>query len=273
MGALRIFGLTVFGIMLGLGVLGEPTVVAAAANLSHSYKSNSTITSGSLVSVDAKQSGYVVTANKQNSKHLVGVAVTSNDSLLAINVTTGDVQVAISGIANALVSTLNGPIKTGDQIAVSPINGVGMEAAPDEEVIGIAQAAFNAQSSGAKMQQVTDKNGKKTEIAVGYMPLTIAIGVAPSSVTGGKSNVVQRLANYVAGRQVSTTSVVISAIIAFVAIISVVTLVYGTIRGSMISIGRNPLAKSAIFESLAQVIGMATLIVVVAVVIIYLILR
>jgi hypothetical protein len=272
---LRFVTLFLIGATLGAGVVGGTMVAAASANISRSYKSNDSITAGSLVSLNPRQAGYVLIANSQNGQHLLGVAVSSNDSLIAVNTTPGDIQVALSGVVNTLVSTLNGPIAIGDQITVSPINGVGMKANPGSKVVGVSQANFTVGSPGATSRQVTNKSGEASSVVVGYIPLAVAIGTAPSLLNGPgtATNVLQRIANSVAGHTVSTLPVVVSTIIALVAIVSVVTLIYGTIRGSIISIGRNPLAKPAIFESLAQVIGMATLIVVIAVVIIYLVLR
>ncbi len=86
----------------------------------------------------------------------------ANDSLLAVDETDGGVQVATSGNAKALVSTVNGDIAVGDQIGVSPFNGVGMKAAPGSRVIGLAQTAFKTGAKGASNQEVTDKSmGRK----------------------------------------------------------------------------------------------------------------
>lgn len=261
-------------LFLALGVVLSAKAIAATPNLSNSYKSTSTITAGSLVSLDKTHSGYIVLANNQTNTDLIGVAVKSNQSLLAVNSGSGNVQVALNGVANALVSTLNGNISVGDQVGVSPINGVGMKAEAGSRVIGNAQESFNSGSAGASTTQVTSKSGQTSTISIGFIPVVISISTAPSAKGSGTSvNVIQRTANAIAGHSVSLLPLIISSIIAVLSLVSVVVLIYGTINGSLISIGRNPLAKPAIFESLAQVFGMITLIIIIALIAIYLILR
>jgi hypothetical protein len=270
MKALRYVLVTIFGISMFFGA----NAAAASANLSTSYKTTANITSGSLVSLDPTNSGYVDISNQKGNQNLVGVAVTSKQSLLATNTNLGNVQVAISGVVNTLVSTLNGPIAVGDQVGVSVIDGVGIKALPGTKVAGIAQGAFNYNSTGASYVQVTNTSGQKTSIAVGYIPVVIATSIAPTTNTSNNSqNSIQKIASGISGRSVSVAQLVISAVIAIITIIAVIVIVYGTIRGSILSIGRNPLAKPAIYQSLTQVIGLVCLIVLTAVIAIYLIIR
>ncbi|MGH7237340.1 MAG: hypothetical protein ACREGF_02290 [Candidatus Saccharimonadales bacterium] len=273
-GLVRFVELTVIGLVFYL-LAGSGCVVAAAANLSRSYQSSASVTAGSLVSLATSPSGFVVPASSTNAGHLIGVAVASNDSLLAVDETPGRVQVALGGVANTLVSSLNGPINIGDSVAVSAIDGVGMKAAPGSKLIGIAQRALNNQSNNITTRQVTDKAGHNHQITIGYIPVAIAIGVAPSpggtvhSIVGSAQN----LAADIVGHPVSVLSIVVSGVIALLALVAVIGLVYGSIHSSILSIGRNPLAKPAVFEALAQVMAMAALIAAAAILIIYLLLR
>jgi hypothetical protein len=113
---LRLFVTGTIGLLIALGLA---PVGASSANISHSYSATTSITNGSLVSLDPVHSGYVQLANVTNGTRLLGVAVASNDSLLAVDATQGTIQVATSGVANTLVSTLNGNIDVGDRISVS----------------------------------------------------------------------------------------------------------------------------------------------------------
>lgn len=248
-------------------------VGAASANISHSYKSKSSITDGSLVSLDSQLADAVQPANTSNAQQLLGIAVASNDSLLAVDASNSLIQVATSGTASALVSTLNGPIVVGDQVSVSPFNGIGMKATPGSHVIGLAQTAFNANSSDAVSQQVTDKSGKATQLQLGYIRLGIAIGTASTQGSDANLNSLQKLAKSLTGHAVSTLRVMVSLAISLVAILALITLVYASVYGTIISIGRNPLAKYAIFRSLSSVISMVILIASIATVTIFLLLR
>lgn len=269
---LRYLRLLVVEVGMALLFLGLAPAGASSANISHSYHSASPIKEGSLVSLDTSHSDYVLPSNIQNAQRLLGIAVASNDSLLAVDPTAGFAQVATSGSANTLVSTFNGDISVGDQIAVSPFDGIGMKASPGSVVAGLAQTGFTARSEGTT-QQITDKNGKTSKIQVGFLRLGIAPGFAASTSTDSQLNSLQKFSKVLTGHAVSTARIIISLVIALVGLASIVTLMYASIYGSIISIGRNPLAKYAVFRSLTSVLAMAGLMAVVAVGTIFLLLR
>jgi hypothetical protein len=268
----RYVRLLVTGAGLALLILGLAPAGASSANISHSYQSTKAIANGSLVSLDPKRSDYVQAANTMNGSRLLGVVVNGSDSLLAVDAAPGKAQVATSGNAAVLVSTIGGTIKVGDQIGVSPFNGVGMKAAPGLPVIGLAQTAFDSGTSGATTQSVTDKQGKRSQIEVGFSRINIAIGTNASDAYQNL-NALQRFARSVTGHTVSTIRVAISIIIVAVALIALVTLVYASVYGGIISVGRNPLAKYAVFRTLGSVLGMAALTTLVAGTTVYLLLR
>ena len=255
--AVRLFLL--IGVISTLITLGLASTSASSANISHSYHMVGAVTNGSLVSLDPQRSDYVQPANTGNGSRLLGVAVVASDSLIAVNPTQGNTQVATSGTATALVSNLDGDINVGDQVAVSPFNGIGMKALPGSYIIGLAQSAMTANSSGVITEQVTDKSGKASTISVGFIRVNIAIGV--NNTSGGTSslNSLQKIVKSLTGHVVSTARIIISIIIAAVATIALMTLIYASIFGSIISIGRNPLASHAVFRTLGVVLFMALL--------------
>lgn len=263
----------VSGALIVLAVLGLAPAGASSANISHSYKANDTIKDGSIVSLDASRSDYVVPANVDNGAQLLGVAVAGNDSLIAVDATPGSVQVATTGTASALVSTLNGDIKVGDQVAVSPFNGVGMKAAAGSRIVGLAQTAFNGSTAGATTETVTTKNGQNHSVKVGYLRVNIAVGSNADSTGAANLNGLQRTVQSVTGHVVPTFRIIISLAIAIIALLALITLVYASIYGSIISIGRNPLAKYAVFRTLGSVLGLAVLTSVIAGITIFFLLR
>jgi len=249
--------------------------VLALANISRSFSTtDSSIVPGSLVSAEGNGADTITLANTANSQQLVGVAVPTDQSLLAIDVAANKVQVAVSGATNVLVSTLGGDIKTGDQIAVSPIGGVGMKAGNGMRTVGIAQSDFTSTSAGTATREVADKAGAIKKIYVGLVPVAIVIGYATpqSGAEQGFLGQVGTFASVVAGHSVSTTQSIFSFLVALVAIVALVTLIYGAIHGSLISIGRNPLSRISIYRTLLQIVAMSLLIAVTAIVIVYLIL-
>ena len=268
----RYMRLFLTGVVSALVLLGLAPAGASSANISHSYKSNDTIKDGSIVSLDPSKSDYVVPANIDNGAQLLGVAVAGNDSLIAVDATPGKVQVATTGTASVLVSTLNGDIKVGDQVAVSPFNGVGMEAASGSRVVGLAQTGFNGGTAGAKTESVKTKDGKSRSVKVGYLKVNIAVS---TNAVGASSNIngLQKVVQSVTGHVVPTFRIIISLAVAIIALLALITLVYASIYGSIISIGRNPLAKYAVFRTLGSVLGLALLTSVVAGITIFFLLR
>lgn len=254
-------------------VLSLAPVGAASANISHSYQAAESIPNGSIVSLDSRRSGYVDLANTENDSRLLGVVLPSQDSLLAIDPTNSTVQVAITGTVNTLVTNVNGNIRVGDQVSASPFNGIGMEALPGVRIIGIAQTGFNGNSAQATPEQVKDKSGKTQEIKVGYIKLTIAIASGNTSASGSQANFLQKLIKSLTGRTIPTIRIILGILVAFLSLVSLVTLIYTSIYGSIISVGRNPLAKHAIFRTLLFVMIVACLTIAIASVTIYYLLQ
>jgi hypothetical protein len=245
--------IVVFGFMLVM--IGGAPAAASSANISHSYNSQGAIPNGSLVSLDTDRSDFVKLANVQNGQQLLGVAVDSDDSLIAVDSAEGKVQVAESGTVSALVSTLNGDIKVGDKISVSPFNGVGARAGADAVVIGLAQTPFNSRSEASSSRTIRDEAGKATRIYFGYVRLNI--GITGATGEDGKSvNTLQRWLKNLTGRTIPTAKAIIGLIVILVAVIAIITLTYGSIYSGIISIGRNPLAKFTILGNLGMVFAM-----------------
>lgn len=244
-----------------VALVAAGTAAASSANISHSYQASGAIATGSIVSLDPSRSDYVVPADDNNGGRLLGVAVNGSDSLIAVGPTDGKgaIQVATTGSAATLVSTLNGDIGVGDQIGVSPFQGVGIKALPGSRVIGLAQTSFNSGTAGAVTEQVKDKSGKVSSIKVGYVQLNIAIGTNATVLSDGNLNALQKAAKALTGRTISTTRVAVSLAVAVIALLALITLIYASIYGSIISIGRNPLAKFAVFRTLGSVLGLAVL--------------
>ena len=255
----RIRGVKIFltGVASLLMFLGICSASASSANISRSYHASQSIPNGSILSLDLKQTDSVRLANTDNGAGLLGVAIAVNDSLIAEDPSSGTVQVATSGTATTLVSTLNGNISVGDQIAVSPFNGIGAKALPGSHVIGQSQTTFKSSDPSATSQQITDKAGKISQVKLGYVRLSINIAIANTGVGASQDlSSLQRFIKSLTGHTVSNARIIISLVITAVGMITLISLIYGSIYGSITSIGRNPLAKHVIFRSLSAVSGM-----------------
>ncbi|HTH71801.1 MAG TPA: hypothetical protein VL737_00365 [Candidatus Pristimantibacillus sp.] len=240
-------------ITLTAGAKAATQVSGAIAQGFKADSANGEIVPGSLVSAKAGDPHGVQLATNDPSSHLIGVA--DKNPLVVISTSEKEVQVVIGGTTNVLVSDINGTVRAGDKIAASPINGVGMKATTDSQVIGMAQTDFD--SSKADTQTVTDKKGKNHTVRIGYLPLQVGIALYRAPSSDFVPPFIQNIANSVAGRPVSLIRLLVCSVLLLIGLVTAVVLVYGAVRSAMTSLGRNPLAAGAIRKSMYQIVGVA----------------
>jgi hypothetical protein len=247
--------------------------VPALAALSQGFPADSNIPAGSIVALAADGSGKVVAATPALGDRAIGVVVEAGDSSLSLGAPSGQVQVITSGQATVFVSTAGGDIKSGDVIGLSPVAGVGMKATTSGRIIGIAQASFSASSPGAQSSTVGSGNATK-QVALGEIPIQVGVtSYAVQTPATGVVGLVQNFANTIAGKPVAELRLIIGGAILLAAIISATVLLYSAVRNSIIAIGRNPLARGAVYRSLAQILLVVAVILAVAGVAVYLVIK
>jgi hypothetical protein len=224
---------------------------------------------GTLVSTRQGDPDTAELATAESSDRLLGVV--SQAALVELSSPDeSEVQVLLNGTAQALVSDLNGSIKAGDKITASPLSGIGMLATEDSQIVGTAQSDFTLKSSKTKV--VTDKNGKTHTVHVGTIPIQIAISYYVAPTSQFMPAFLQNLANSIAGRPVSVLRILISCVLLLFAFGSITILIYTSVRSGIISLGRNPLAASAIQRGLIGVIVIVVLTALLSMASVYLIL-
>jgi len=217
------------------------------------------VVEGSLVATKADNSGAVELATPERAGRLAGVVIMS--PLLGLSSGAGaQVQVTLSGTAPALVSDINGAIKAGDKITASPIEGVGMLATDDAQIVGTAGLAFD--TNVAKAVSVTDKAGKRQTVHVGTVPLAVGVSYYVAPTNQFLPPFLQSLANSISGRPVSGARILLSGVVLLLAFGVVFALIYTAVRAGIVSLGRNPLAAGAIQRGLVNV-GITVLLVIV----------
>lgn len=265
--------ITASTLCVAVGFFAPVTAMTSSKSISRSFSSKAELKPGTVVSVTKDGSNAVEAANINNASKLIGVVVADEGSLIAVDPDSSKAQIASSGSAPTLVSTANGDIKKGDKIAVSPFTGIGMKFLVDGYVVGVAANDFDANGDAVTQQSVIDKNGDRKVVAVGYVAVTIAprfdAGPDGEKEVSGLQNFVRTLT----GHTVSTPRLIASLILVVVTVVGIGVLMYAAIYGSIISIGRNPLARDSILKALTQVFGMALLITTVGFGMIYLLLR
>jgi hypothetical protein len=262
----RIIGwLTVGGLLMGTS--------PALAALSQGFSSQSNLPAATIVALSASTPGTVVIADQTSLPRVIGVVVASGDSSLSLGAATGQVQVVSSGLASVFVSTAGGAIKSGDPIALSTVAGVGMRATSSGRIVGIAQGDFSQTTPGAEASSVGSGASAK-QVWLGEVE--VQVGVTAYSVqtpVSGVVGAVQNVANTISGKPVAVLRLFIAGAILFAAILSSTILLYSAVRNSIIATGRNPLARKAIYRSLAQILLVVTLILLVSAGAIYLVIK
>lgn len=241
--------------------------------ISQGFTANtSNVAPGALISLVSGK-GTVTPASSNNVENLVGVA--SDKPLVELSGSSGNaIQVVVSGTVKALVSDVNGEIKTGDKITASPLSGIGMKATNSTEVVGTAQS--NLSSVPTVQKSVTSADGKSMKANVGLLPVVVNVAYYSASNQAGLSTFVppflQTVANAVSGHQVSPLHVLLSGIALILGFAVAAVMLYVSIRSGVISIGRNPLAEGALRKGLVDVVIAAMGVLVITVVVVYVIL-
>jgi len=238
--------------------------VASAQSVTQGYKSDTLLQNGMIVGLDPKDVTKVEPINSGQYSLLHGVVVNPSSSIILVGNNSTNVYVSTSGRVSVMVNDQNGNINPGDYVALSSVSGIGDKAiATDPLVLGKSVSAFNATDSAQQIGTVTvkDSTGKTSSLHIGYVTIDIAIGKNPLIVTDNSlPSVLSRASNLVAGKIVSPVRVYVSILILAITAFVSGSLIYGGVRSSMISIGRNPLSKKVITRSLTQVVIVSLLV-------------
>lgn len=272
------------GVIAGI-VLSSVSVATATGTDSGSgvgiqgYSASAPLNVGSIVVLDGKSSHAVALATEAQEQNMFGVVV--DRAQLPLTLSGGSVKnetyVAVSGTYNVLVSTQNGAIKSGDYIALSSVDGVGMHADTKQKtVLGRAQGAFDG--TGVTLGETTlkDSTGKSDKIVkLGMVPVTIDVKRNPN-IKSTKVDVpkfLERLGQQIAEHTVSPIRIYMSLAIVAASIIIALIMLYSGVKSAIIAIGRNPMSKKSIFRALAQVILTALIVLIVGLFAVYLLLK
>ncbi len=238
--------------------------VASAQSVTQGYKSDTLLQNGMIVGLDPKDVTKVEPINSGQYNLLHGVVVNPSSSIILVGNNSTNVYVSTSGRVSVMVNDQNGNINPGDYVALSSVSGIGDKAiVTDPLVLGKSVSAFNATDSAQQIGTVTvkDSTGKTSSLHIGYVTIDIAIGKNPLIVTDNSlPSILSRASNLVAGKIVSPVRVYVSILVLAITAFVSGSLIYGGVRSSMISIGRNPLSKKVITRSLTQVVIVSLLV-------------
>ncbi len=251
-----------------------PALVSAGA-ITQGYKAASELPKGAIVSLTKTGSQEVEKSNINNDTLLVGVVVDAPDSLLDVLPAGSEVRVAISGDVTMLVSTVNGDVKAGSRLIASRLSGIATidyPPAPGVKYIAVANSDFSSTSKDAKKIAVTQNDGTTKDVYVGSIGAKLLLGSRTPGISEDRS-VLTKIGRQLSGKAVSGLQVLAAAAVFLTTLGLAAMVLYSSIKGSFISIGRNPLSEGSIMNGLVKVIALSILIFGAGVVAAYLILQ
>lgn len=248
--------------------------VLAAGSLTQGYHSDKPLTLGTVVSVTKEGGSDIEKTTTDNEERLAGVVVDAKDAIIDLQTKGTDVRVAINGDVNILASDLNGEVKAGDYLIASPLAGITMRdlsSGPNKKYVAIANQSFNLNSSGISKVSTELKDGTKKEVNIGLISAKLVLGDRPAPASENKS-ALNSLGENIVGKPVNNSQVFAASAVFITTFSLTGLLLHGSIRGSFISLGRNPLSQTSIVGSLVRVISLGIVILVTGVATSYVIL-
>lgn len=265
-----------------MGLAAVASLPVLAQNYSGSvrgYAADAPIDNGTIVQLTGKDADRVKPATQAELQNMFGVTVDRNQLPLTMSGEDVDNEtfVAVSGTYSVLVSTQGGAIAIGDYVTLSSVNGVAMKAGTEEKtVFGRAVGAFDGKGITLGSATLKDTGGNKNRtVKLGSVPVTIDIKRNPNdkSTKVKVPEVLERIGQAIAEKQVSPVRIYLSMAITAVSIIAAIAILYSGVRNSMISIGRNPMSKKSIYRALIQIILTSILILIIGLFAVYLLLK
>lgn len=253
-------------------MLGFSSAVAAQNFVKGYATDDSGLRPGMAVALSASGTAdrpLVERAGREDHDKVIGVTTTIEESLVTIASNEHDVYVKSSGSVDAFVSDVNGAVKKGDKVTVSPLKGILMRGDPEGAAIGVANEDF-ADAPQPEPRTIIADSGE-INVLVAKMAVTLDNNLGRATAEGGtkEPTSLQRLGKTVVGKEVGELQVIIALIIFFVMMIAEGGIVYGAVSSSITSLGRNPLAKTIIVRELVRVLGVVIVVLLVGLAAIY----
>jgi ABC-type antimicrobial peptide transport system permease subunit len=261
-----------------LPVLLATAPTASAQNVPQGYQSDQSLQKGMMIRLKPGDGSRVQAVTQEDASEMFGVVVSSSEAPVSLSNTAAaqEIFIANSGQYEALVSTQNGTIKTGDYITVSSLSGVGMKAdKKDEFVLGKALNDFDGRSKVDGSSTLKTSAGDK-QVNLGRVAIEIAVAHNPNYQKEDKPGVPQILSNLakvVTDKPVGPFRIYASVAVLVTCLIVAGVVLFTGVRTGMTAVGRNPLAKKSIGRGLFQVTLMALIVFVIGVIAVYLLLR
>lgn len=252
---------------------------SSKAPVTQAYGTDATVQTGMIVRLNPNDSSKVEPLKHADSKDMFGVVVSANQAALTLSGDREDRQVFVAtyGQHDVLVSTQNGPVQTGDYISISAIDGVGMRADGETKtIIGKALNGFDGKANVQGTSTLTSADGKKAEVSLGRVKVQVLVQPNPLQsvpLPSVLTNFLSRIGYSVSNKTVNPARLYLALLVLLFASFVAGALLFSAVRSTMTAIGRNPLARRAIYRSLVQVVIAALIVFVVGIFAAYLLIK
>ncbi len=229
-----------------LALVGSGSYVLADSVV-RSFNGKGDIKPGQVVALVSTDKNTVELAPAGDPTRIYGVAVEQSAAPVTIQQAGQNVFVATGSAYPVFVSTENGSIVAGDYLSMSSSDGIAAKVKGQTYVVGRATQNFDGKTGSLG----SGKNGS----VIGK----ISVQVAPSKnpllrEDTGVPALLRKLGEAIAGKPLSAVRIYTALIIFIVMAALAFGLLWVGVRSGIVAIGRNPLSKHSIMQSLAQVI-------------------
>lgn len=223
------------------------------------YGTNQPLQNGMMVKLVDKDTSKVEPLTDATVTKMQGVVVAANDATVTIGNTGNNNQVFVAtfGHYDVLVSNQNGPIKVGDYITISALAGIGMKVDTTQPtVLGKATGNFSGSGTVSGTAKLKDSTGKEVTVSLGRIPVDISISHNPlqQTTTDRLPSILEHASETVAGKPVTPARVYIAIIVLIMSTLAASGILYSGVKGGLIAIGRNPMAKKQIIAGIIRVV-------------------
>lgn len=246
------------------------------------YTSSSPLQIGTIVQLSSGgTANSVEPATFAKMQQMYGTVIDPNNLPITVTDTSvkNETYVATSGRYAVLVDTQNGPIKEGDYVTMSAVDGVAMKAGTYDEqqyVFGRAAADFDGKTNVIDSTSLKKSNGSDYKtVQIGVIPVSITIQRNPNQKST-KVNLppfLQEAGQAIAQKPIGPGRLYMALLITGLCVCVALVTLYAGIRNAVIAIGRNPLSKKSIFRGLLEIILTSFLILIIGLFAVYLLLK
>lgn len=195
-------------------------------------------------------------ASKDNQDRIIGVTTVPGSDLVTVVSGSDQAYVQTTGEVDAFVSDINGTVRAGDLLTISPLRGILMKAedAGTATVVGIAVEDM----SDGSAETVSIEGGSGTINAdIVTMRINLDHKAASNQQAQLADSSISRLGRAVTGRDVAELRVIAGVVIFLLVLVAEGGIIYGAMSSSITALGRNPMAKKVILKEVVRVVLIA----------------